>query len=140
MRQGGVLSPDLYSIYVDELICILRKSGVGCYICKIFAAALFYADDMAILAPSLKGLQMLLNLCQTYCVECDILLNAKKTKNMFFGKGVPPTFRLSLDNQLIPRAPQWNYLGVTLMSGKCFNSRAKESIASFYRTPYNGLK
>ena len=68
VRQGGVLSPDLYSIYVDKLICILRRSGVGFYICKVFAAALFYADEMAVLAPSLKGLQMRLNLCQTYCV------------------------------------------------------------------------
>ena len=54
VRQGGVLSPDLYSIYVDELIYILQRAGVGCYISKVFAAALFYADDMVVLAPSLE--------------------------------------------------------------------------------------
>ena len=32
VRQGGVLSPDFYSIYVDDLINILRDAGVGCYI------------------------------------------------------------------------------------------------------------
>ena len=60
VRQGGVLSPDLYCLYVDELISILKKSGVGCHVNKIFAAALFNADDMAVLAPSVKGLQTLL--------------------------------------------------------------------------------
>ena len=46
MRQGGILSPDLYNIYVNDLICKLRKSKIGCHISEIFAAALFYADDM----------------------------------------------------------------------------------------------
>ena len=62
VRQGGVLSPDFYGIYVNDLICILQKSGVGCYILRIFAACLFYADDMAVLAPSIKGLQILLKM------------------------------------------------------------------------------
>ena len=86
VRQGGVLSPDLYSIYVDELIHILQSSGIGCHISSTFAAALLYADDMCILAPSMKGLQRLLIICGQYCERWDIGLNAKKTKNMFFGK------------------------------------------------------
>ena len=79
VRQGGVLSPDLYCLYVDDLIYILKSLGVGCYVRKTFAAALFYADDMAVLAPSLKGLQKLLDACSAYCIEWDIKLNAKKT-------------------------------------------------------------
>ena len=43
VRQGGVLSPDLYNIYVDGLIHIIQNSGIGCYVHKVFAAALFYA-------------------------------------------------------------------------------------------------
>ena len=86
VRQGGVLSPELYSVYVDDLVYILKSSGVGCHIAKIFAATIFYADDMCILSPSLKGLQKLLDLCSKYCVDWDICLNPKKTKNMYFGK------------------------------------------------------
>ena len=101
VRQGGVLSPDLYNIYVDGLICILRSCGAGCYIRGVFAAALFYADDMCILSPSVKGLQRLLNICSAYCTEWDIGLNAKKTKNMFFGKQSDITFQLSLNEYSI---------------------------------------
>ena len=32
VRKGGVLSPDFYSIYVDDLISILKSSGVGCHV------------------------------------------------------------------------------------------------------------
>ena len=41
---------------------------------------------MALLAPSLNGLQQLLSATDEYCKIWDIQLNAKKTKNMSFGK------------------------------------------------------
>ena len=66
VRQGGVLSPDFYSIYVDELISIIQRSNRGCYVNNVFMAALFYADDMALLAPSIKGLSLLLKICGDY--------------------------------------------------------------------------
>ena len=83
VRQGGVLSPDFYGIYVDELIDILKKAGFGCHVRGIFAATLFYADDMAVLAPSVKGLQSILHLCSDYCREWDIMLNPKKKQKIF---------------------------------------------------------
>jgi hypothetical protein len=33
-KQGGVLSPDFFSIYIDDLIKLLRKEGLGCYITR----------------------------------------------------------------------------------------------------------
>ena len=30
-RQGSVLSPTLFSVYMDDLLSCLRKSGVGCH-------------------------------------------------------------------------------------------------------------
>jgi hypothetical protein len=49
VRQGGVLLSDFYCIYVDDLIVKLKRLNVGCYILDVFAAALLYADDMALL-------------------------------------------------------------------------------------------
>ena len=31
VKQGGVISPILFCIYMDSLISDLYKSGVGCY-------------------------------------------------------------------------------------------------------------
>jgi hypothetical protein len=54
VRQGGILSPTFYSIYVDDLVVKLKRSNVGCYLDNLFLSILLYADDMAIIAPSLK--------------------------------------------------------------------------------------
>ncbi len=32
VKQGGVLSPILFAIYVDGLLHKLQNSGVGCYV------------------------------------------------------------------------------------------------------------
>ena len=138
VRQGGVLSPDLYNIYVDDLIHILRSRGIGCHVASTFAAALFYADDMCILAPSMKGLQKMLIICGEYCEKWDIGLNAKKTKNMFFGKKLDPKWKLKLNGAEIDWVPEWKYLGVTLKSGVRFGCSVKEKIQSFYRS-LNGI-
>ena len=50
-RQGSVLSPGFFSVYIDELLVKLRKSGVGCHIGGRFFGAAGYADDIILLAP-----------------------------------------------------------------------------------------
>ena len=30
VKQGGVLSPLLFAVYIDELLCKLKQSGYGC--------------------------------------------------------------------------------------------------------------
>jgi len=53
VRQGRVLSPLLYNLYVDDLILRLAQTGVGCFICGVCLHNLRYADDLVILAPIL---------------------------------------------------------------------------------------
>ena len=133
VRQGGVLSPEFYSIYVDDLIHELKARGIGCYTRGIFAAALFYADDMAILSPSLKGLQALLNICNKYCHDWDICLNPSKTKNLYFGKRCKNLAELSLNDCPMKWFDTCLYLGVTLKSGKHFGCSISDRIRKFYR-------
>ena len=57
VRQGGVLSPVFFSIYMDELSHILTDSCVGCTISNVYVNHLFYADDIVLLCPSAIGLQ-----------------------------------------------------------------------------------
>ena len=140
VRQGGVLSPDLYNIYVNDLICILESSGVGCFVLERFAAALMYADDIAILAPSIKGLQKLLSLCEDYCLKWDIRLNSKKTKTLCFGKGESPKFKLRLNGREIDWVDSWVYLGVTLLKGSSFGCCVTETLKKFYRAANSVLR
>jgi len=48
VKQGGVLSPVLFCIYLDNLLVKLSESWVGCFIGKTFVGALAYADDISI--------------------------------------------------------------------------------------------
>ena len=133
VRQGGVLSPTFYSIYVDDLLIKLRASGKGCHFHAKFAAALFYADDMAIISPSIKGLEILLSICGDYCLEWDIGLNPKKSKNLYFGKRIDISHTVTLNGSAIEWVDEWVYLGVTLKSSKVFDCSVKERIRKFFR-------
>ena len=65
VRQGGILSPIFYYIYVDELVQLLTEAGIGCHVRNLFLSILLYADDICLVAPSVRGLQRLLNLVES---------------------------------------------------------------------------
>ena len=46
VRQGGVLSPHLFAVYLDNLFGLLRNCNVGCLILDLFVAAIIYAADL----------------------------------------------------------------------------------------------
>ena len=56
VKQGAVLSPILFCVYIDDLLLLLAKAGVGCYIGFHFVGALAYADDIVLVAPSASAL------------------------------------------------------------------------------------
>ena len=51
VRQGGVLSSILFTVYIDDLLRKFGKQGVGCFWKHHFAGAICYADDIALIAP-----------------------------------------------------------------------------------------
>ena len=52
VRQGGILSPYLFAIYVDDLIDQIRRSGHGLRIGSVVIGCVAYADDIAVLSAS----------------------------------------------------------------------------------------
>ena len=63
VRQGGILSPKLFSIYIHDLSKVLNDSGIGCYVDNVCVTYVFYADDICLMAPCAIALQQLLNIC-----------------------------------------------------------------------------
>ena len=84
VKQGGVLSPILFAIYMDELLIRLKKSGIGCHIGNTFLAALAYADDVTLVCPTLKSLKLLVKICEVYADEYHVLFNGPKSKLLVF--------------------------------------------------------
>ena len=84
VRQGSVLSPYLFCVYVDNMSNKLNNKKIGCMVGNMLINHLFYADDLCIFSPSSNGLQILLNTCFDYGLGWDIRFNEKKCEIMVF--------------------------------------------------------
>ena len=118
VRQGAILSPLLYSIFVDELLDLLTTSGLGVSIDTIYCGAPMYADDLALVADSPEELQAMLNIVCTYAGKWHYNLNAGKSFVMIFGES--PRSRTHarssrnwyLGNEEVEEADEVHHLGI----------------------------
>ena len=107
------MSPLLFNVYIDNLNQSLSNCGIGCEVGGVVLNNLSYADDMCLLAPSVKGLRKLIRICENYAIEHDIVYNVLKTKCVCFNSvnrlcNIPPVL---LRGHLIDFVPKFTYLG-----------------------------
>ena len=79
VRQGGILSPLLFNVYMDDLSRQLSQCKTGCMVGNMHINHLIYADDLVTMSPSSAVLQQLLRFCSQYGVQYDIKFNPKKS-------------------------------------------------------------
>ena len=130
VRQGGVLSPHLFTVYLDDLFSILKQTKVGCYVMNIFVSAVIYADDICLLAPCRSALQTLLNACENYGLKWCLTYNPLKSKTMVFGNA-QPTKPLVMYGRELQSVNELKYLGVTVVSGKLFSISVSPMLRKF---------
>ena len=70
--RGSVLSPALFSVYMDDLIVRLRRAGVGCHMGGVFCGVVGYADDLLLMTPSRSGMETMLRICEQYAAENNL--------------------------------------------------------------------
>ena len=66
VKQGSVLSPYLFNVYMDNLSNMLNNCKIGCVINDRIVNHNIYADDIVVFSPSMSGLQQLVNVCSSY--------------------------------------------------------------------------
>ena len=76
VRQGGVLSPHLFAVYIDSLLLDLCVSGVGCYWGCSFVGAFSYADHFVLLALCASAMRSMLQICCSFSVSHKLTFNA----------------------------------------------------------------
>ena len=87
VRQGGILSPFLFKLYIDELLCDISDLEVGCRLGFIRLNIIGYADDLVLIADSVANLETMYNLLRQKILGLKLKLNINKSKGMIFEKG-----------------------------------------------------
>ena len=132
VRQGGILSPTLFCIYVDNMLSKLL-SNYGCTMNGISYGSFMYADDLILLAPSVAELQRMVNVC---CVELDAInlkLNTSKSYCIRIGKRFfVDCPEICTGNGVIVWAKEAKYLGIIIESNRCFKVSFADLKCKFY--------
>ena len=114
VRQGSILSPHFFNVYVDDLSSQLNKLKVGCVLGESIINHLLYADDIALISPSSAGLKRLLTVCEKFGKENDMLFNASKSAIMLSKSSLMPYFHIpifNLNGNSIDVVENFKYLG-----------------------------
>lgn len=118
--QGGILSPLLWSIVIDDLLTILTDNGF---------MVQGYADDLVIMirekmdAIASQRMQRALDTIQTWCQGQGLRINPQKTIIVPFTKRRKLLLRApTLDGTVINFSSEVKYLGITLDQKLNWNS------------------
>ena len=135
VRQGGVLSPFLFAIYVNDVILSICDHGLGCHLSMQCVSIIMYADDVILISTSLSKLQLMIYLCIKEFRDVDLLVNPKKSACIRIGKKFKNELpELLIDNSPIPWSSQLVYLGITILPSSNFSVDLKPIRTKFYKS------
>lgn len=141
VRQGCVLSPLLYALFIDGLVKELKALGRGIEIengRKL--CCLLYADDIVLIAESKQNLQRMLDKVSEYAKKWRFELNPSKSQVVVFGKRQPPrTVKWRLGDNEIQQVSQYKYLGIELTRTLRWNVYVKRILAKAKRNMTQAL-
>ena len=132
VRQGGVLSPFLFNIYVDDLIAELEASDIGCHVANQYFGCIMYADDLIVLSASVSGLQRMLDICYQFGLQNSLIFNQKKSVCFKVGGNhEPPLEQIRLGNNRLQWVTTTKYLGLVFNASRTLQVEAVMFVESF---------
>ena len=117
VKQGCILSPTLFNIYLSDLskiisqmkndpITVVEHKSIGC---------LIWADDLLLLSKTEAGLNNMLKDLELYSKENGLKLNLDKTKCMIFNKtGRKIRGNFNFQENKIEITREYKYLGFVI--------------------------
>ena len=123
VKQGEVLSPLLFNLFINDLVDAMNVSDSPSLNDREIPC-LLYADDLVLISPSAEGLQKKLDALHQYCEQWHLDVNVNKTKVMRVtkgGKNAKNSFNLG--NTQLENTNFYKYLGTIFSSSGSFTLR-----------------
>ena len=118
--QGGVLSPTLFKIFLEDLPKYLDNSK-GVKIGDTIISHLLQADDLVLMSETQSGLQYLLNGLERFCNRWHMVINLLKTNIMVFNSQyqvIHVVKPFKINGEPIPETTKYKYLGTIISNSK----------------------
>ena len=133
-RQGCMLSPFLFSLYVGELVTMFEEAGcMGVHVNESAPniVSLLFADDLITGADTVGRLQQMINVIDLFCQKWGLTVNLLKTKVMVFRNGGPlrSNEKWYFNGKLLEVVNAYKYLG-TMFSPKLVWTLCQKTLAA----------
>ena len=114
VKQGDIISPLLFSLYLNDLATGIKSLNCGVEINDITLAILLYADDIVLIAPDEHSLQKMLSFVNEWCRKWRMAINTDKTQIVHFrpSRSSRTNYSFSLGDHALSIVSHYKYLGV----------------------------
>jgi hypothetical protein len=96
VKQGGVLSPQSFNYYVNDLLDKVKNSGLGIRCGNTNLPIMGYCDDIQLLANLISKLQKLVDMCDEFSKKWLMKYNVNKSMVMNVGYKVLNNERIKI--------------------------------------------
>ena len=141
VRQGGILSADLYKIYINPLLKQLQQSRLGMDIGYIECGATACADDIPLNCTDLTEAQIMLNMAYNY--SCNEQYKLQLQKSMVIQmeskkKSRHNPIELKFKDTILPNVETATHLGMqrSKTDKETIENTVNENIKKARRTAY----
>ena len=118
VRQGGILSPLLFKLYIDDVLQEISQMNIGCRLGILRMNILAYADDLVLLAITPSQLNQLYEILEDKFKHLKLNINRDKSKCMIFRKTRDPEMqsKITICDREFDVVTSYKYLGHILQS------------------------
>ena len=103
IREGSVLSPVLFAIFIDDIV--RRLNGCqGTTVGGVRVKVLLYADDIVLISENAQDLQCMIDICQKFADESSFQFSKEKSHVIVFGDQIDHPYEWTLNGDIMTEA------------------------------------
>ena len=149
-RQGSILSPKFFNVFINDLLIQLGGSNYGIRLGRHKINHFAYADDITLISSTAPGLQALIDICYGYAQNWSFTYGLNKSKCLVTGNTqiftpgkISSQFSWTLGDNQIETVEELNILCITYSNKGTYsshvNARCSAARRAIYRLSSVGL-